>query len=322
LKRIKNIISIIRGLRAPFDKKNAKAIFLCLITAFIFWLFNSLNKEYTARIDFPITFVYNTDSLISLDKLPSRISVNVTGGGWTLLRRSVGLSDKPLEIDLEDPTSQKYLTQYSLLNIATDQLEELTVNFIINDTIYFNIERKVQKAVMIELDTSALNIAEDYEIVSGITIQPDSVQLTGPESVIEGLKGIIKLPVPDSNIDQDYSEEIPVSLGVPDIVKSEPENVNVYFQVEEFQTRDIQQKIERINFPNKSLFLLSDANVDLNVYYPVSKSEEMDTSKLKVIADYNKLNKGDSTIRLEFQNIPSFVRSFNPSRSTVKVIYQ
>jgi hypothetical protein len=64
----KSIFNLLR-----FNKKNWKAVVLCVFAAMIFWFFNALNKNYTTNISFPIAFDYNDNVYIPIRPLPSEV---------------------------------------------------------------------------------------------------------------------------------------------------------------------------------------------------------------------------------------------------------
>lgn len=319
MKYVDEIKKIIRGLRAPFKSSNAKVILLCLLGAFIFWLFNALNKEYTTRIEQPIEFYYNKDTLISVRDLPKRISLNVTGGGWNLLRKSIGLNAKPVVINLENPTSIRYLTQYNLLNIVSDQMEELNVNFVISDTVYIRIEKKIEKNFAVGVDSSAIDLARNFFIVSPIRTDPDSILLEGPEPTLLSLPGEISLTIPDVQIDDHFDEDIAVNLSVTGPVRSHPEKVHVAFQVSEFENQTIQLKYERVNFPDDKMVRMSKNLADVTYKLPKDRKGVVDTAQFSIVADFEKLNQEDSTLLLLVEESPPYLREVEVLNPLVKV---
>src|SRR5436190_17094022 len=99
---INSIFNLLR-----FNRKNWKAVVLCGFAATVFWFFNALNKNYTTNINFPIAFEFNQDNYVAVRPLPQVVRVNVTGMGWSLFRKSVGLNVPPLVVPLERPAETK-----------------------------------------------------------------------------------------------------------------------------------------------------------------------------------------------------------------------
>lgn len=316
---VKHILSNLRGLQAPLNKDNWKAVVLCLITAFIFWLFNALNKTYTTHIDYPISFQFNRDSLISINKLPQRIPLNVSGGGWNLLRKTLSVNPHPIVVNFDNPVNTQYVTQYSLMPIVSDNLEELTINFVGIDTLYIRIEKKVSKKVKLKVDTLDLAMAQDFAINSPVNISPDSVELTGPESMITQHSDTLYVKIPEDDIDEDYSEEVALGSQLDEHIVSAPDIVNVSFKVVQYVPVTEEFYIEKVNFPDDNSIKLDREVVKANFKVPEPVKDNIEIFDFSVIADFNNLMLSDSTIELESVRIPEYVRAFSLLENKVKV---
>ena len=121
-----------------------KVVSMCVLAATTFWFFNALNKsDYSTTINYPIELVYpGKDSLTVVGELPKVIRINVTGGGWTLIRKSFGIDSKPLLVKINTPTDTRYLLGTSLSPLINDQITSFRLNSVITDTLHFHIEKK------------------------------------------------------------------------------------------------------------------------------------------------------------------------------------
>ena len=118
---IYNIFNILR-----FNRRNWKAVVLCIFTATVFWFFNALNKTYTTNISFPLSFDYDDDNFLPVGNLPANVRLNVTGNGWELFKRSTGVKLDPLQIPLERPGDVKKIVGSGLKFSFTNQLNGST----------------------------------------------------------------------------------------------------------------------------------------------------------------------------------------------------
>ena len=75
-----------------------RVILLCCSGAVVFWLFNALNKDYTTVIDYPVHFVMDETQWTFTEAPPKHIPLEVTGGGWNLLRYLLHLYVKPVDL--------------------------------------------------------------------------------------------------------------------------------------------------------------------------------------------------------------------------------
>src|SRR6187431_968935 len=114
---LRSIFNLLR-----FNRKNWKAVVLCVFAATIFWFFNALNKNYTTNITFPLAFDYNSENYVAIRPLPEAVRINVTGMGWDLFRRSLGLKIPPLVIPLERPSQINRIVGSTLPALFANQL--------------------------------------------------------------------------------------------------------------------------------------------------------------------------------------------------------
>ena len=157
---------IISLLRLNKGKTNLKVAILCLIAATLFWFFNSLNKDYTANVRYPISFIYDTDTYQEIDELPEEVLLNMTGVGWNLLRRYFGFQSEPLLIRLDIPAGTKSIAGNVLPTAITDQVSDLQLNYVLTDTLYINIDRKVSRYLKLAVDESTIDLEDNYVLQS------------------------------------------------------------------------------------------------------------------------------------------------------------
>ena len=148
---------------------NWKVVVLSLIGATTFWFFNELNKEYTTRLIYPLEFNFQRDSVVVMRPLPETINVDVTSGGWNLLRRTFILfNPTPITIELFNPTLIKFYTRATMMPIVRDQLDELKVNYLVTDTLFFDIEEKQSRIIGLSIDSANTELRDNYRITSSI----------------------------------------------------------------------------------------------------------------------------------------------------------
>ena len=68
--------------------ENWKVVVLAVAGAATFWLFNALNKNYDTRLNYPVVFEFNRDSVVVVTPLAEEINIDVNGGGWNLIRNT------------------------------------------------------------------------------------------------------------------------------------------------------------------------------------------------------------------------------------------
>lgn len=286
-----------------------------------FWLFRALNKSHSALISYPIEFVFNVDSTVVMNPLPTTIKIDVSSGGWNLFRRTLIFSIDPIQVELDNPSEVNFLTQSFLSPIVEDQLKGLTINYIVTDTLFLSIERKITKRMILKVDSLSLPLEEDYQLMSNITIQPDHVVLTGPKSIINSFESDFYITLDENNIDEDFNGRVEVPIVFEDLIQSDPSEVNVSFEVEKFKNVKIGVPIILQNFPSNRVTTLLDSIV--NVTYRVKESfkEDFSSEDFYVVLDYDFL-KTDSLGVPVLIKYPDTLRTVSMDSQKVRFRYE
>jgi len=220
-------------LYSPFDRERGgdlKVVIYCIIAAMVFWFFNAMNRDHTANISYPIKFEYKDSSLVLVNPLPKRISLHVSGYGWNLLRKTFWFNIEPITYKLEDPLKTKVITARNLLPVVTEQLNGVKVNYLLKDTFWINFERKVIKEQFVYVDTGKISLAEGLEIKSPVIVNPSTILVEGPQSLVEKLSDTLFLTIPQNEIDEDYDSEVKI-FEVSNLINIDRKKVQVLFKV-------------------------------------------------------------------------------------------
>ena len=286
-----------------------------------FWLFRALNKSHSALISYPIEFVFNIDSTVVMNPLPTTIKIDVSSGGWNLFRRTLIFSIDPIKVELDNPSEVNFLTQSFLSPIVEDQLKGLTINYIVTDTLFLSIERKITKRMRLKVDSLSLPLEEDHQLISNITIQPDHVVLIGPESIINSFETDFYITLNENNIDEDFDGRVEVPIVFEDLIQSDPSEVNVSFEVDKFKNVKIGVPIILQNFPSNRVTTLLDSIV--NVTYRVKESfkEDFSSEDFYVVLDYDFL-KTDSLGVPVLIKYPDTLRTVSMDSQKVRFRYE
>ena len=306
-----------------FDKftNNWKVVLFSIMGAATFWLFRALNKSHSALISYPIEFVFNVDSTVVMNPLPTTIKIDVSSGGWNLFRRTLIFSIDPIQVELDNPSEVNFLTQSFLSPIVEDQLKGLTINYIVTDTLFLSIERKITKRMILKVDSLSLPLEEDYQLMSNITIQPDHVMLIGPKSIINSFESDFYITLDENNIDEDFNGRVEVPIVFEDLIQSDPSEVNVSFEVNKFKNVKIGVPIILQNFPSNRVITLLDSIV--NVTYRVKESfkEDFSSEDFYVVLDYDFL-KTDSLGVPVLIKYPDTLRTVSMDSQKVRFRYE
>ncbi len=325
---MKSAEEIIEKLRSSFhapsrkDEK-LKVVIFCIVISTTFWFFSALNKtDYTTQIQYPVKFEYDEENYVPVVELPNRIPVEVTGGGWDLMTRSFGFGMEPIVVNLTDPTASKYQLTSQLRGDISANMTDINLNYILTDTLFYNIQRRIKRRIPIAFDSISIIVDEAHEITSPITLEPEFIDLEGPENLVNAFSDpFIVYPGSDS-FDEDVDEQFEIpSLG-SSLVQANITEVRAKFEVTEFVEFDEIIRVQLINSPDSTLTF---SPTGIRVFY--SKREDdldarSDTTELSLIADLNLVDPTDSTVMVKIDLQAPFIHNVRVTTSRVKINYE
>lgn len=313
--RISNFIKAIR----PGRSSNIRVMVLCMFAATIFWFFNALNENYDTTIKYPVEFDYNTEDVIPLQALPDEVQLNVSGLGWNLLRNSLGIKVTPLHIPLENAEINT-IPGSVLPGYITDQLDQFSLNYVLTDTLYINIDNRISRTFSLSVDSSSISLDDNFFITNPIRYTPDSVVLSGPESILAAMPDSITIQIPQENIDEDYNEDVPINLTEGRLIQRDPPTVNVVFGVKEFEEMTAEVPLRLINIPEKAY--VEQETVPVRFMIRQDKTDGFNPKEEMAVAiDFNEMDNSDSTVTPKATDFPAYLRSVQVDTSHIKVFY-
>ncbi|MEM8894053.1 MAG: hypothetical protein AAGC88_05715 [Bacteroidota bacterium] len=282
--------------KSPFLGGNLRVVILSIVAATTFWFLNALNKNYDARINYPLEFEFIRDSVIIVDELPDDVLIDVSSGGWNLLKKTFWFSALPLIIPLDNPADVKFLTRSSLIPIISDQIPDLELNYLLTDTLFINVEHRAQKELVLSVDSLRVPLAANYRLVSPIKVSPDTILVEGPTSLIASLPELLKVDIPRRNISSSFDREVDIELADSRLMVALPEEVNIQFDVAEFTNVTLPVILDKVNFPDDSSAYVADSIIYVNYWVMSEELNSVRPEDFTISADYTMAIPKDSAV--------------------------
>ncbi len=212
-----------------------KVIIGCVITGAFSWLMNAFSKEnYTLRFNYPVSFVYDDSLYVPVQPLPATVSANVSGDGWSLLRKSLEtFKREPVQYVVTNPLKARSISTSILREEILERFPGLTVNYVVSDTIELEFERRVQKVIPLRVDSSSIDLAPGYWLSSYINMTPSLIAVDGPQSLIRQYPDSVSIRIPRKRIRENYEAVLQIPLKESPMVKLSHDEVYVSFEVTE-----------------------------------------------------------------------------------------
>jgi hypothetical protein len=322
LKRFEKIGDWLSNIFLPHSNDTIKVVVLCIVTATTFWFFNALNDNYSTRISYPIKFTYPDSSLVVVEELPKKVSINVSGGGWNLLRKTFWFTITPVEVPLEEPVKTKYILGNSLYSLIADQMNEIQLNYVENDTLRIEIDSIRTANSKLSIDSTKISLAEGYRIISTIKKSHDSASFSGPERFIKGIPEEVFIDIEEENISSNYSEDIYLPTFGSSLVNRKPVEVNVSFEVAKFIQQELMLPFEKINLPaDSNAYIFSDSLARISFKIQEKLAGNFNLDSIQLVVDFERINAQDSTASPVLTLVPSQLKDLDIKIDSIQYQY-
>jgi len=291
-------------------------VVLCVFAATVFWFFNALNKSYTTNISFPLEFEYNVENYVAVRPLPAAVRLNVTGMGWDLFRRSIGVKVPPLIIPLERPSEIKKIVGSPAL--FANQLERLEINFVLTDTLHLALEPKGTRWISLGLDAPSILFRNGYGMVSEASIYPDSVFIEGPWKLIQSISEPVAIRLEQRNIDENFMEDVEVKFLNDELIKRDPPTVSVHFEVDQLVNVKDSVKLILSNLPKGARPIIGLKKIPVTLAIPKRQLPQFYADSLKAEVNLKDFLKGERKVLPYIVGLRPFARVIAVDSITVK----
>jgi YbbR domain-containing protein len=301
-----------------------KVVALCFLAAATFWLLNALNKDnYFTIVDYPIEIIFDQEEYMAVEKLPSRVKIEINGNGWDLLRKYFKVNDSPFLIEISNPSTKNYLLTSEIRRSLAENITPTSLVAILNDTLKFNIDKVVTRKIQIVPDTTATLLAKNFRLASDLKIDPPTVNVKGPTSVLQQLDGLLKVDLGAQQISKDFNKIIPLTLpdSLQEFLEIQEESVQIKFNVVQFLEGNKRLKVNLLNFPN-GVGLVQEPNA-IMMYYLVDERrvEELKNVEFEAILNYRNRNRQDSTVSVQVNPLPPYLDNVRIEPAIFRIRY-
>lgn len=311
----------LQKIKTALRKTNFQTFGFFLFFSALVWVLLQLSKEYTQVIEIPLTYVNAPmDKSISTEK-PTAVEARLQDKGFGILYYQWF---KPsLEVDLEQTREEGDLLVYSLAENQEEVAEQLDLNLektrFLVDEILIGFQPRKKKKLKVEPRIN-LNFAVGYSTEKQIELSPDSVEVAGPENIVDTLKQIRTLPLKINNISSDIRGRIGIDTSGLAMLSFYRNRVNYVLEVEKFTEGQVKVEVEVLNVPegvNLSIFPR-----EVVVYYQVNleRYELVKETDFSVVCDYNTMGPGDDYLIAEIADKPDFIHNLRLSERKIQFV--
>ena len=248
-----------------FERREKLTAFgIALVIAISLWFIVNLNRDFNVTLQIPIELTNIPDDQVVSSSVPENARVNVTGEGWNL----ISLYNNPPKILLNADENQSINISDQIRNQigAFNDINILQVN---PSTLTVETEERATRRVPVENRVN-ISLREQYGLLREPLVYPDSVTITGAQSVIGEITSWPTQQVELTRINQPVQRTIPlVEADTPTQVI--PEEVEIHLEVAEFTETEVRIPIRTRNLPSGRVVTYNPSSIVVRFDVPIDQ---------------------------------------------------
>jgi len=274
------------------NNKSNKLYYTFILFSFlsvIFWFMTKLSKEYDSSIKYPVSYINLPSNKLLQEKPSEYIDIRIRATGFKLISSKV--SPRKLTIDASNIYGKSLTNYYLLLSQQKLSVQKqlntgVKVAYFIKDSVHFKLGVLNQKKVVVKL-ISDLLFAEGFELNNSISIQPDSILLTGPKSTLDTISSVSTGLLQKKELNVSINEFLDIKEFNPDSnVSAEKDKVLITASVERFTEGSVEVPIKVINIPDGKQINTFPKFVKVTYRIALSNFNKIDSSTFLIECDY------------------------------------
>lgn len=289
--------------------KDRAILMICIGIALLFWLLVKLSQTY--HISKSVLINVRTSVSKTLATLPPEdLYVQLQGTGWQLLGEQLASKQINLSYDAADVDqiniSSGQLRQDILRKLSSAAIRIIDINY---DHVLIKLEDEVHKKIPIVLN-SRLDFAPEYQLKEPVLLQPDSILISGPTTLIDS----IAFWETDSLILSDLKNNVRMELPLktpPDGILIEYSKVKAFIEVEAYTSKALFIPLTIINAPDSIRVFPDKIKLECTVGLSLYNTVNAEDFQLEVDIGGVRLPEGRTTVPIVLKKSPDFVRNIH-----------
>lgn len=269
--------------QAPISKRESILVFaVAYVIAVISWLMVNLDREFNLEMELPVSTVSIAPDKALVSPIPASVTVGMSGQGWKLL--SVYNNPPVIPLDLDE-------TQVNMFEQVRSQFlssQDVNITKVQPSILNVNLDERIERRVPVDLRMD-LSLRRQYAMIGEVGITPDSVDITGARSRVEGISlwptELVVLEEVREPIDMQVALEPPSA-----VVQVNHANVRVQAQISEFTEGELRVPVTTTGLPAGRNITFTPSSVTVRYAIPIEEyAQSQEDIPFNVYVPYNRI---------------------------------
>ncbi|MCM4161058.1 YbbR-like domain-containing protein [Antarcticibacterium flavum] len=287
----------------------------------VIWVFVQFSKQYTVPVEVPVNYVNVPKDKILEETRPGALELRMRDNGFNIARYR--LFPPELNIDLSEARVEENSLVYELEQQKQAIVSQLNLSYentaFLQQEIRITFEQKAVKTVNV-VSNIELGFAVGYSALEEINLEPDTVRVSGPASILDTLQQVGTRAIKINNINRDITGTVNLETrGLENITFFEDE-VTYSLRTDKFTEGKVEIPIEVINVPGDQNVVIFPKEVALFYQVSLKDFEKVKPSSFKVVVDFEQALASEGFLLAQVLEKPSFVNNVRLNERRIQFV--
>ena len=294
--------------KASREKGRTKYFLFFLALSFFFWFASKFSRTYNEVVTLELALQKLPTEVIPLLNAPIKVEATLSATGFQLLYYT--LINNTLNVDM---TAAKFVNGKAQLPLGAQfqslQEQLLGDTQIVNyfpTTVEFDYQQQYTKRVV--LLSPQLPLALGYSAVS-VTFVPDSIDLSGPKSVVDKINALTPLFASKLQIKESFQTSVVLPV-LPQRVSALQTAIKMQVDVDRFSEQQYTVPVRLKHTPLGKVLKLYPESVEVTLSAPLEILKTLDPTAIELGVDFSDIEKNkNQTLTLQLFKAPDNIKN-------------
>lgn len=309
----------IQILKSELKGSNFKPFLFFLLFTSVIWLLVQFSKTYTEVLTIPVQFEHAPkDKMIKEDKANLDMRVEQTGFeiAWFKLRKP------KISVDISELPTDSIFLNYNIRDHREELDEKIPINLsrieFLDEDIQIPFEQKEVKTVPIKSKVQ-IHYASGYSSQEDLQLNPDSVKVSGPASILDTLQYINTKSITKKDIQSDLEEKVKLD-DLDGEIELYEDQTEYAIEVERFTERQLNVPVTIINAPDNTNISLYPTSVELTFKVSLERYKQVQSLDFQVVVNYNEILNNQSFLIPRVNRQPNSAKNISISPRKIQYV--
>jgi len=302
-----------KAVKNLFSNRKTTTFIVFLFLSLIFSILTKLSKEYTAVLTVNPKLIKIPEDVIILNDTTSKdleLTIKTYGFKWLgyyLKKPNISLDVQSLK-NREDSYIWERNEGYA--SLISQFSQDVVIESVTPESLVFNFDKNGTKRVPILFQGSVI-YEDGYNSILGPQIEPDSITIIGPSSLVNDIKAVQTSNLELDNLKDSYNAMIDINQidSLQNEIKFSPNKVSFNIDVKRFTEGSLIVPLKFVNLPTDQTVRFFPKEVEIKYLVALEEFKDVKSSDFEIQCNLNNFNIESSFLIPELISQPSFVKN-------------